>query len=131
MGWVLRLVESGVEGSSGSIDVLEIKRPGDLGDLADLGLRHAEGKQLLARVQQAVVAAQSRDHAARRPACRTCGAACRLKDYRPRQIATLFGAVTVRLPRFHCGLSVTCVPKVPIWKVININTLHSRFRVSH
>src|SRR5947209_5259786 len=103
MGWVLRLVENGAEGSSGSVDVLEIERPGDLGDLADLGLTHAQGKELLARVQQAVVAAQSRDHAARRPACRTCGAACRLKDYRPRQIATLFGAVTVRLPRFHCA----------------------------
>jgi enhancing lycopene biosynthesis protein 2 len=70
MGWVLRLVESGVEGPSGSVDVLEI--PGDLGDLANLGLTHAVGKQLL--VQQAVVAAQCRDHAAQRPACRVCGA---------------------------------------------------------
>ena len=103
MGWVLRLVESGTDGSSGSVDVLEIERPGDLGDLAALGLTHAEGKQLLAGVQQAVVAAQSRDHAARRPACRTCGSACHVKDYRPRRIATLFGPVTVRLPRFRCA----------------------------
>src|SRR5689334_14098167 len=103
MGWVLRLVESGVEGSPGSVAVLEIERPGDLGDLANLGLTHADGKQLLARVQQAVVAAQSRDHAARRPACRTCGSACQVKDYRPRRIATLFGPVTVRLPRFRCA----------------------------
>src|SRR5690242_17854929 len=103
MGWVLRLVENGADGLSGSVDVLEIERPGDLGDLADLGLTHAEGKQLLTRVQQAVVAAQSRDHAARRPACRTCGAACQLKDYRPHQIATVFGPVTVRLPRFRCA----------------------------
>src|SRR5689334_12910780 len=108
MGWVLRLVESGADGSSGSIDVLEIERPGDLGDLADLGLTHAEGKQLLARVQQAVVAAQSRDHAARRPACRTCGSACQVKDYRPRRIATLFGPVTVRLPRFRCAGCAGC-----------------------
>src|SRR5690242_1863977 len=103
MGWVLRLVESGMDGSSRSVDVLEIDCPGDLGDLADLGLTHAAGKQLLARVQQAVVAAQSRDHAARRPACRTCGAACQLKDYRPRRIATVFGPVTIRLPRFRCA----------------------------
>src|SRR4051812_23876941 len=102
MVWVLRLVESGVEGSSGSVDVLEIERSGDLGDLANLGLSHAEGKQLVARVQQAVVAAQGREHAARRPACRICGAACRIKDYRPRRIATAFGAVTLRLPRFEC-----------------------------
>src|SRR5690349_8318527 len=103
MGWVLRLVESGAEGSSDSIDVLEIERPGDLGDLADLGLTHAEGKQLLTRVQQAVVAAQSRSHAVHRPSCRSCGALCQLKDYRPHQIATLFGPVTVRLPRFRCA----------------------------
>ena len=43
----MRLVESGVDGSSRSVDVLEIDCPGDLGDLADLGLRHAAGKQLL------------------------------------------------------------------------------------
>src|SRR4051795_13328671 len=103
MGWVLRLVENGADGSSDSVDVLEIERPGDLSDLADLGLTHAQGKELLARVQQAVVAAQSRDHAARRPSCRTCGAACHVKDYRPRRIATVSGPVTIRLPRFRCA----------------------------
>ena len=103
MGWVLRLVETGVEGPLGSVDVLEIDRPGNLDDLADLGLRLPDGKQLLSQVQQAVVAAQCRDHAAQRPACRACGAACRVKDYRPRRIATLFGMVTVRLPRFRCA----------------------------
>src|SRR5690348_7492997 len=103
MGWVLRLVETGTESSSDGVDVLEIERPGDLGDLEDLGLTHAEGKQLLARVQQAVVAAQSRSHAVHRPNCRACGAVCQLKDYRPHQIATLFGPVTVRRPRFRCA----------------------------
>jgi hypothetical protein len=103
MGWVLRLVKRGTEDPSGSVDVLEIDRPNDLGDPADLGLSLSEGKHLLAGVQQAVVAAQSRDHAARRPACRTCGMVCQVKDYRPHQIATLYGAVTVRLPRFNCA----------------------------
>src|SRR3954465_6074224 len=103
MGWVLRLVETGGEGPLGSVDVLEIDRPGNLDDLADLGLRLPDGKQLLSQVQQAVVAAQCRDHAAQRRACRACGAACRVKDYRPRRIATLFGMVTVRLPRFRCA----------------------------
>src|SRR3954449_10023977 len=101
MGWGLRLVE--VEGPSGSVDVLEIDRPGNLDDLADPGLRLPDGKQLLSQVQQAVVAAQCRDHAAQRQACRACGAAGRVKDYRPRRIATLFGMVTVRLPRFRCA----------------------------
>src|SRR3954471_23010463 len=54
-----------VEGPLGSVDVLEIDRPGNLDDLADLGLRLPDGKQLLSQVQQAVVAAQCRDHAGR------------------------------------------------------------------
>jgi hypothetical protein len=103
MGWVLRLVESGAEGPRCSVDVMAIERPSDLGDLAALGLTHAEGKQLLARVQQAVVAAQSRDHAARRPRCRSCGGTCQVKDYRSHRIATVFGQVTIRRPRFRCA----------------------------
>jgi hypothetical protein len=92
-----------MEGRPCSVDVMKIELPGDLGELADLGLTQAEGKRLLARVQQEVVAAQSRIHAARRPACRACATVCQVKDYRPHQIATLFGQVTVRLPRFRCA----------------------------
>src|SRR3954453_1138864 len=103
MGGVLRLVETGVDGSSRSVDVMVIDRPSDLGDIAALGLTLLQGKQLVALVQQEIVTAQSRDHAARRPMCRSCGAACQVKDYRPHQIATLFGQVTLRLPRFRCA----------------------------
>src|SRR3954471_20125182 len=103
MGWVLRLVEIGVEGSGRSVDVMEISRPGDLGDIADLGLTLMQGKRLVALVQQEIVTAQSQDHAARRPLCRSCGAPCQIKDYRPHQIATVFGQVTLRLPRFRCA----------------------------
>jgi hypothetical protein len=35
--------------------VLEIDRPGNLDDLADLGLRLPDGKQLLSQVQQVTV----------------------------------------------------------------------------
>jgi hypothetical protein len=37
------------------------------------------------------------------PAAELCAAVCQLKDYRPRQIDTLFGQVTLRLPRFRCA----------------------------
>src|SRR5690349_21920729 len=103
MGWVLRLVETGVKGSSRSVDVMAIDRPGDLSDIADLGLTLAQGKRLVALVQQEIVTAQSRDHAVRRPDCRTCTIPCQVKDYRPHRIATLFGPVMLRLPRFHCA----------------------------
>src|SRR3712207_5135177 len=82
---------------------MRIARPGDLTDLASLGLTLAEGKRLLAGVQREIGAAQARVHAARRPECRGCGDACRVKDYRHHGIATLFGQVAVRLPRFRCA----------------------------
>ncbi len=81
---------------------MEIHRPDDLCDIANLGLTLAQAKQLLARVQQEIVAAQARDHAVRRPECPHCDRACRVKDYRDHAVATLFGQVTVRLPRFRC-----------------------------
>src|SRR3954467_8952973 len=82
---------------------MRIAKPDDLTDLASLGLTVAEGKRLLAGVQREIAAAQARAHAVRRPACRGCGAARRIKDYRQHAIATLFGQVTVRLPRFRCA----------------------------
>src|SRR3954453_12426840 len=103
MGWVLQLVETGTETRAPSVAVMEITRPNDLRDIASLGLTLPEAKQLLARVQQAVVAAQARDHAGLRPECTACGGRCHVKDWRPHQIATLFGGVTVRLPRFLCA----------------------------
>ena len=105
MGLVLQLVETGADRGDTQgrgIDVLELDRTRDLHDIANLGLTLPEAKQLLARVQQAVVAVQARDHAALRPECSSCGASCHVKDWQSRQIATLFGTVAVRLPRFRC-----------------------------
>ncbi len=48
VAWVLRLVEIGAEGEGPCTDVMEIHRPGDLGDIASLGLTLAEAKRLLA-----------------------------------------------------------------------------------
>jgi hypothetical protein len=82
---------------------MEISRPHDLRDIATLGLTLLEAKQLLARVQQALAAAQARDHAVLRPDCSSCGGRFHVKDWRLHQIATLFGRVAVRLPRFLCS----------------------------
>src|SRR3954464_7652868 len=103
VAWVLRLVEIGAEGEGSCADVVEISRPDGLVDIADLGLTLAEAKLVLAGVQREIVAAQVRDHAVRRPGCRHCEGVCRVKDYRQHAIATLFGQVAVRLPRFCCA----------------------------
>ena len=103
MAWVLRLVEIGAEGEGPCPDVIEISRPDSLDDIADLGLTLAEAKRVLAGVQREIVAAQARGHAVRRPGCRRCEGVCRMKDYRDHVLATLFGQVVVRLPRFRCA----------------------------
>jgi hypothetical protein len=97
------VVKIGAEGEGPGTDVMEINRLGDLADIASLGLTLAETKRLLASLQQEIVATQVRDHAARRPACSRCGGACRVKDYQDHVVATVFGQVTVRLPRFRCA----------------------------
>jgi hypothetical protein len=63
MGCVLRLAETEPDSPRPSVDVMEIRPTRDLGDIAHLGLTLSDAKQLLARVQQAVVAAQAHGHA--------------------------------------------------------------------
>jgi len=103
VAWIVRLVTTGVDSEEQCVDLMQIDRRDDLGDIADLGLTLADGKLLLAGLQQKIVAAQARGHAVRRPVCRSCGGVCRVKDYRDHAVATLFGQVTVRLPRFRCA----------------------------
>ena len=103
MAWIVRLVTTGADGEEQCADVMKINRPDDLGDIADLGLTLTDGKLLLAGLQQEVVAAQARGHAVRRPDCRSCRRVCCVKDYREHAVATLFGQVTVWLPRFRCA----------------------------
>src|SRR3954454_12117733 len=61
MGLVLQLVETRADGGTRSVELMELGRPGNLHDIADLGLTLPEAKQLLTCVQQAVVAVQARD----------------------------------------------------------------------
>jgi hypothetical protein len=97
------LVKTEADDEQQSVDVMTITRSDDLGDIATLGLTLAEGKLVLAGLQRAIVAAQAEGHAVRRPDCRRCGAVCHVKDYRDHAVATLFGQVRLRLPRFRCG----------------------------
>jgi hypothetical protein len=52
MGWVLRLVETGIDSPARVIDVLDIRPLGGLAEIAKLGLTLAEAKRILARLQQ-------------------------------------------------------------------------------
>jgi hypothetical protein len=112
MEWTLCLIGTGIDGQSRSSEVMTISRPDGLGDIAGLGLTLAEAKLLLAQLQRQLVAEQADTHAAFRPDCGSCGRTCQVKDWQPHQIATLFGEVRLRLPRFlcaGCGCGVTGV----------------------
>src|SRR3954468_23967175 len=87
MGLVLQLVETRADGGTRRVALIELGRPGNLHDIADLGLTLPEAKQLLACLQQAVVAIQARDHATLRPDCASCGERFRIKDWRSRRVA--------------------------------------------
>ena len=102
MRWVLRLIATDDDNRCLGTDLVEICRPEGLGDITNLGLTLPEAKQLLASVQRAVVSGQVDRHGLLRPCCRCCAGKCHLKDWRGHCIATLFGEVTVRLPRFLC-----------------------------
>jgi hypothetical protein len=103
VAWIVRLVKIGADCEERFADVMTINRPDDLDDIANLGLTVADGKRVLAGLQQEIIVAQARSHSVRRPACQNCSGVCHLKDYRNRAVATHLGQVTVRLPRFRCA----------------------------
>jgi hypothetical protein len=100
VSWILRLVKTGAEGEGQATDIMEIDRPDDLRDIASLGLTLSEAKQLVASLQQEIVAAQARTPAVLRPSC-PCGRGVRhVKDYREHAIATLFVRSWCAFPDF-------------------------------
>jgi hypothetical protein len=103
VAWILRLVQTSAEGEDPGTDLMEISRRDGLGDIANLGLTLSEAKQLLANVQREIAAAQARAHVVRRPDCPRCDGVCHVKDYRDHAVATLFGQVMMKLPRFRCA----------------------------
>jgi hypothetical protein len=70
LGWILRLVKTGADSGGQSMDVMEITKPDDLGDIDPLGLSLCEANLLLAALQREIVAARVMVHAVRRLACR-------------------------------------------------------------
>lgn len=85
-----------------------VGRPIDGASVADFGLSIPEGRALLASLQQVLAQDQVLAYDERRRRCRHCGAYRRIKDWRPRSIATGLGQVEVRVPRV---VSCLCTPE--------------------
>jgi hypothetical protein len=75
---------------------------------ATVGLTLADGKRTLAGLQQHLVQAQAEEYCRQRRVCSHCRSQRPLKDVRARRLASLFGTVQVRAPRFlPCPCAVT------------------------
>ncbi len=102
MRWVLRLIETSMPSGVAGVDVMEVSRPDGASNIDDLGLTLSKARRLLARMQKAIVAAQTGDLAVRRPECPSCGGRGHVNGRRRHLLATPFGQATVQLPRFRC-----------------------------
>ena len=73
-------------------------------DVALLGLDLLESKQVLTRLQHEIVTTQFQCIADERCPCACCGKFSSIKDYQQARFRSLFGDVTLRVPRFSkCG----------------------------
>src|SRR6202012_5567081 len=89
-------------GAVGTTSVREVGGGAPVAEYAPqtIGLTLAGGKQILAETQRLLVQAQTEEHCRRRRVCQRCQARRPLKDPRSRWLVSLFGAVTVKAPRF-------------------------------
>ena len=89
-----------------------------------LGLTLAEAKQLLAQVQQSVVAHQARVFVTTRSHCAACGVPLRRKEEMTRTFRTLFGTVRLTSPRlYHCRCrTLTTTTFRPLTELLTAST---------
>ena len=103
------VIESDDDGPPVVHEVAHLAR-GDL-HIDTLGLRLAEAKDLLQKVQQVVIDEQVRTCLADQVACPFCGGARRHKDTDMIVVRTLFGTLHLRSPRWwHCR----CQPQLTL-----------------
>src|ERR1700744_3068930 len=98
--WTVIVETTGADGATERIEIAAVER--DISSPApdDLGLRLAEAKDLLVKLQSFFARDYMRQVSAADRTC-SCGSRRRLHDYRSRQINTLFGRVIVRQPRWR------------------------------
>lgn len=92
-----------LRGADGSVQIHELHVGGCLPAACSAetsGLTQPQAKQLPAELQRHLVQAQTEKYCRSRRHCPQCGVQRPLKDRRPRQLRSLFGVVTVHVPRF-------------------------------
>jgi len=95
----LILVVRGDDGATSEVSLAHISRTGDA-EVAMLGLRLSEGKQIVARLQHEIVMREFAATTQRDRHCVKCGVARPIKDYHGARFRSLFGDVDLRVPRY-------------------------------
>jgi len=100
MKWTTKLISETVPGSPVEHEVGMIERAEEISP-ASLGLTIAEGKALLANLQEQIVTAQVQQHAASIKSCQQCGNAFRSKGYYLSTLRSVYGKVGMRVRRLR------------------------------
>ena len=99
--WTVWVEARQPDGSVERVEIGAIERDLSSPGPDDLGLRLAEAKDLLCKLQSHLAQEQVRLVGAAERNCCGCGSKRSLHDYRQRKVATLFGYVTLRQPRWR------------------------------
>jgi hypothetical protein len=108
MKWRILLELTETTGSVQTREMVTGDRPTNVISPASIGLSLAESKSILAAMQTQLVQAQTDGYCDHRRKCSHCGSRRGIKDWRTRQLTTLFGVVQVEAPRFdacRCGVA--------------------------
>ncbi len=111
--WTVWIEAARPDGTSERHEVGSVRRDLSSPDPADLGLRLAEAKDLLHKPQLRFVQDQVGQASALDRTCAGCGSRRALHDRRRRVVATLFGHVAARQPRWRpcrCGRNEADAP---------------------
>src|ERR1017187_224933 len=100
MKWTIKLVFEAVPGSAVEHELRIIEREEEISP-ATVGLTIAEGKALLASLQEQVVTAQVQQHVATIKYCPQCGNAFRTKGHYQSTLRSVYGTVGMRIRRLR------------------------------
>jgi hypothetical protein len=100
MKWTIKLVFEAVPGSSVEHELGIIKQAERI-SRATVGLTIAEGKALLASLQEQIVTAQVQQHVATFKCCPQCGSAFRTKGHYKSTLRSVYGTVGMRIRRLR------------------------------
>jgi hypothetical protein len=98
MRWTIKLIFEATPGSPVEHEVGLIERAEEISP-ASVGLTIAEGKALLASLQEQIVTAQVQQHVANIKPCRRCGKSFRTKGYYHSTLRSVYGRVDMRIRR--------------------------------